>query len=108
MVDKSAFIVPLAVDKNWRKGRVYQNIVGVTNSDLENGSKYIEKLKYPPWDSRNDSKDDGKVMDVKIGYGKYSHKTYSEVKNDDPRYFEWCCENIPRFKAKVVQLGLDD
>lgn len=112
-VDKSAFIVPPAVTKEWKNEPSYQNILGITSDDLINGSNYIEKLKYPPWDSRNDLEiksvnNNSKPRDEKIGYGKHGSKTYQELKNDEPNYWNWMMENVPRFRLKVAQLGLSD
>jgi len=108
IIDKSTFIVPPSSTGEWRKARVYQNIVGVSNGDLISGSNYIEKLQYPPWDSRNDLKKGEKIKDEKIGYGKYSNDTYAEVKEKNPSYFTYMCENVPRFRLKAAQLGLED
>ena len=111
-IDKSTFVVPPPSTGEWRNARVYQNIVGITSEDLISGSNYIEKLKYAPWDSRNElenkNNNNSKPRDEKIGYGKHGSKTYQELKNDEPRYFLWMTENVPRFRLKAAQLGLID
>jgi len=98
-------IPPLAV-KGWRDNPVFKNIKKITSGDLEDGTGEIQRLKYPPWDGRNN--DDDKIPDEKIGYGKYADKKYGELKEENPRYFSWMTENVPRFRLKAARLGLVD
>jgi hypothetical protein len=89
----------------WRESPKWLAIRGITKPDLLNGTGQIEKLKYPPWDKRNTNQPT-EPLSCNIGYGKYHDKTYEWVKQNDFRYFSWCSENIPKFAAKVRQLGL--
>jgi hypothetical protein len=102
------FIAPPPITKDWRQGRVYRNIIGITTENMENGTGGIERLKYPPWDSRNDSKDDGKTKDENGGsqsnktpkvlsFGKYKGRTKDWVKENDINYYNWAAENIKNF-----------
>lgn len=91
--------------KAWRKNPKFQAIEGISKEDLFNGSAYIEKLKWPPWDKRNNSAQKEETS-LTIGYGKYAAKTFEWVKENDSRYFEWMLQNVPKFAAKVKQLGL--
>lgn len=91
----------------WRKNPKFLAIQGVTKQDLLEGSAYIEKLKWPPWDKRNDSKGAAQTNQTNlVGYGKYSQKSFEWVKENDYRYFEWMCENVDKFRVKAKQLGL--
>lgn len=90
----------------WRLNPKWLAIIGITKNDLENGSATVQKLKYPPWDRRNDA--GFKPKDEKIGFGKYSGKTFSELKNENPQYWGWAIENIARFRIKATELGLND
>jgi hypothetical protein len=99
-------VVPPVPVSGWQKSPHFLFIKGVTKDDLKNGTGIIEKLKYPPWDSRNNTAE--KVADERIGYGKYASMSYSEVSEKDPRYFTYMCESVPRFKLKAAQLGLID
>lgn len=101
-------VIPPAYVSGWQKSPHFLFIKGVTKDDLRNGTGIIEKLKYPPWDSRNNATAPAKVMDERIGYGKYANLSYKEVSEKDPRYFTYMCENVPRFKLKAAQLGLID
>ena len=92
--------------KNWRQAFKWREMIGITKADLQNGSARIEKLKYPPWDNRNGNPQAGSSGSDKIGYGKYAERSYEWVKENDLRYFEWCSTNIPKFGARVRQLGL--
>lgn len=91
----------------WRKNPKFLAINGITKEDLLSGSSYIEKLKWPPWDKRNDSKGASQANQTNlVGYGKYAAKTYEWVKENDPSYFSWMLSNVPKFAVKVKQLGL--
>lgn len=90
----------------WRRKEKWLQIVGITNEDLRNGSDYIEKLKYPPWDKRNDSNGAAETICQKVGFGKYANLTYEELQKQNPGYFSWACENINRFRVKAEQLNL--
>jgi hypothetical protein len=91
----------------WRKKEKWLQIIGITNDDLRNGSDYIEKLKYPPWDKRNNSIKEIPSRDgYLIGYGKYAQKTFEWVKENDSRYFEWMVSNVDKFRTKAKQLNL--
>jgi len=90
----------------WRKDPRWLNIKGVTKEDLINGSAYIEKLPYPPWDSRNNKGAQQVNQTNLVGFGKYSSKEVSWVRDNDSNYFNWMLENVPKFAAKVKQLGL--
>jgi hypothetical protein len=92
----------------WRKNPKFLAIQGVSKEDILNGSSYIEKLKYPPWDKRNDSPGSAANNNASstIGYGKYASKSYQWVKDNDERYFSWMLDNVPKFAAAVKKLGL--
>jgi hypothetical protein len=95
--------------KSWRERDKWLEMVGVSTDDLLNGSYYIEKLKYPPWDKRNNGKSDQDTeLNNKIGYGKYAQKSYEWVKKNDSRYFDWMCENINKFRIEAEKLQLID
>jgi len=90
----------------WLKSPKFLSIKGISKDDLVNGSSYVEKLKWPPWDKRNDVKGAPQISDDLVGFGKYSSKTIKWVKDNDKYYFSWALENVPRFTAKVKQSGL--
>jgi len=102
-------VVPPLATPDWQKNPVFLRIKGITKDDLKNGTGVVEKLKYPPWDSRNSAnKMVEKESGGSIGYGKYSHLSFKEVKEQDPRYFEYMIQNVPRFKTKAREFGLLD
>lgn len=88
--------------ENWRTNPKYLSINGITRADLMNGTGFIEKLKYPPWDKRNDKQ----ALDSKVGFGKYHDKEVKWVKDNDLHYFEWMISNVPKFAAKVRLLEI--
>ena len=94
-------------NKSWRKGWRWLEMIGISNDDLKNGSDRIEKLKYPPWDKRNDRNQKENQEEV-ISYGKNSGRSYQWIKSHDPNYFSWMLENNDRFRQKVTDLGLFD
>jgi hypothetical protein len=94
------------IKPNWRNGPKWLNVVGISKDDLLNGSSYIEKLKYPPWDKRNNKQANANT-DGKIGYGKYADKSYSWVKENDQSYWSWSINNNNRFRQKASELGLN-
>lgn len=93
--------------KSWRKGWKWLNIIGISNDDLKNGSNYIEKLKYPPWDKRNNENYKADPEE-KINYGKHSGKSYSWIKENDSNYYNWMMENNAKFRQKIKELNLED
>ena len=123
---QAKIIVPAAVNPNWRKARSWLAMKGITRKDLAEGSDIVEKLENPPWSAKNrvlnkesvgvgnkdkfskKSNSNSPKEESLIGFGKYSTRTYSQLKDDDPRYFEWASENIPRFRIKAAELGLID
>ncbi len=91
----------------WLKSPKFLSIKGISKDDLVNGSSYVEKLKWPPWDKRNDVKGAPVVNQTNlVGFGKYAAKTVEWVQDNDENYFNWASENVPKFAAKVKQLGL--
>jgi hypothetical protein len=82
----------------WRKSPKYLAIKKITRADLENGSDYIEKLDSPPWNKKSDS-NPGKL----VGFGKYKHLTYEELKEQQPGYYNWACSEIKGFKEKAMK-----
>lgn len=113
---QNKIIVPTAPNPEWRKARSWLAMKGITRKDLANGSSVVEKLEYPPWSnknkpsnvSNNKSEKSSGSGDTLIGFGKYSTKTYTQLKEDDPRYFEWMVGNVPRFREKAAELDLID
>lgn len=106
-LDEAAAEVEAEKKRAWRKKEKWLQIVGITNEDLKNGSDYIEKLKYPPWDKRNDGKSGSQPIQTNlVGFGKYSNLTYEELKTKNLGYFLWAVESVPRFRAKAKELGL--
>jgi len=90
----------------WRKDSRWLNIRGVTKEDLAKGSVYIEKLPYPPWDSRSNKGAQQVNQTNLVGFGKHAALTIQELKEKHTGYFEWACSNIPKFAAKVKLLNL--
>jgi hypothetical protein len=43
----------------------------------------------------------------KMGFGMYAHKTVRELLDEDPKYLQWCMENLGWFSARV-ELGLEE
>ena len=106
-LEEAAAEVEKEKKRAWRKKEKWLQIAGITNEDLLHGSDYIEKLKYPPWDKRNNEKKEDLSRDgYLIGYGKYAQKSFEWVKENDSYYFKWMCENVDKFKTKAKQLGL--
>lgn len=93
--------------KEWRKNPKWLAIKGISREDLLSGSSYIEKLTYPPWDKRNDSKGGTPVNQAdSVGYGKHAKKSFEWVKENDYGYFLWMCENVDKFRVRAKQLDL--
>ena len=88
--------------KEWREDARWKTIKGITKKELQEGSNRIEKLKYPPWDKRNEKQE----IDSKVGFGKYAEKTIDWVKEHDERYYLWMLTNVPKFAAKVKLLEI--
>jgi hypothetical protein len=42
-----------------------------------------------------------------MGFGMYAHKTVRELLDEDPKYLQWCMENLGWFSARV-ELGLEE
>jgi hypothetical protein len=92
--------------EKWRSDPRWKNIQGITKEELKRGSARIHKLNFPPWDKRSEGEKSGGSGGALVGFGKYSEKTVEWVKEHDFRYFSWLLENVPRFAAKVRELGL--
>jgi hypothetical protein len=83
----------------WRKSAKWLAIKGISTDDLRNGSDYIEKLKYPPWQTQPGEKPD--KSEQLVGFGKHAKLTYQELKDEQPGYFQWACSEIKGFKEKA-------
>ena len=93
--------------EKWRSDPRWRNIQGITKEELRTGSARIQKLNFPPWDKRSESEKSGDSGGALVGFGKYSDKQITWVKENDARYFDWMVCNVPRFAAKVRELGLN-
>ncbi len=68
--------------------------------DILNGSKEVEKLKDGVITKKSEiGGNSSKVTQNCFNFGKYRGKSYEEIKRDDPRYYEWCRENVKNFKG---------
>lgn len=104
LLEQAASEHELEQKRAWRKNPKFRAIVGISKEDLLNGSSYIEKLKWPPWDSRNNKKgtpQSNQTDLAKIGFGKHAQLTYKELKEKQPGYRQWAIENIRGFKEKA-------
>jgi hypothetical protein len=89
----------------WRKEPAWLALEGITRSDLANGTGRIEKLSFPPWDSRCRASSNEAANSL-VGFGKYASKEITWVKENDISYFLWMKENVPKFAVKVKLLKL--
>lgn len=105
-----------SVSGDWRKG------VAVTSDDLRDGSAIVERVTSEEWfkgagggsgstgrpagapqagPKREWQPPKGKVM----GFGKYATKLMVDVREDDPRYWQWCIDEVNGFRAKAGDLA---
>lgn len=84
---KNAIDIPKKIDPEWRKKSSWLNIKGISldnclnkTGEIEAGNTKISKLK-------------SKIFT----FGKYKGKLISEIENSDPKYVEWCEENVKNF-----------
>jgi hypothetical protein len=101
LLEQAASEHELEQKRAWRKNPKFLAIVGVSKEDIYNGSNYIEKLEYPPWDKRNDTKGAQPATSAKVGFGKHANLTYKELKEQQPGYWNWAIKEIKGFKEKA-------
>ena len=75
----------------------------VTFRDMNEGTGLMERVEEPLGSTSSRGAPGGKsgVMT----FGKYRGKSFSEVKEQDPNYWDWVIENIGGFRAKVIKAG---
>lgn len=99
----------------WRKGPT------ITMDDLINGTGLVERVTSEEWlktsagtagaahagarpvPRKEWTPPKGKTM----GFGKYKDRLMADIREEDPRYFRWCVENVGGFKEKAGELADD-
>lgn len=94
-VVKSASGLAAKIDESWRKGDK------ITFNDLKFGRGNVERIKSLCDDSSSSS---NKM--IIMGFGKYSQRPMSWVKENDESYWEWAMENLDFFPGKAAKAGL--
>lgn len=89
---KESFLEKMRKNRKWNEIRQIslENCVNKTGQ-IEAGIP-IERSKNP----QNTKLSQGKI--TIMGFGKYKEKTREWVQQNDPSYWQWCCENIKNFK----------
>lgn len=100
-----------SVSGEWRKGPI------ITSDDLRNGTGAIERVTSEEWFETAGSatarpagprKDWQPPKGKTMGFGKYKDRLMVDVREDDSRYWQWCLDEIPSFRAKAGDLADGD
>jgi hypothetical protein len=83
------------INNSWRNGPK------ISAGDLKFGRGNVEKIKGLCDDSSSSSN-----KAVTMGFGKYSQRPMSWVKDNDESYWEWAMENLDFFPGKAAKAGL--
>ena len=96
----SAFAEALEEGLNpaWKKGP------GISRENLIKGTGPVEHISHE--EAMMTTRSSGKPKkesgpNALMGFGKYSGRTIGWVEENDPRYFDWVCENVKGFEDRV-------
>lgn len=86
-------------------------------SKLKDFAPKEEKIKYGPWSKEqkisaadiknktgwiaNETQSQEDYGAAKVGFGKFKDLTLRELREEQPNYFNWANDNVPRFAAMV-------
>jgi len=97
-------IIPRKID--YKTNPFWLKAIPITLGECKNGSKYVEKITADEFFGRKKMVASSPAFspvpkkDVKFfKFGKYRGQSYREVEIQDPRYMEWCRENIKNFNG---------
>lgn len=76
------------ISQNWRKGPK------ITLKDMKNGTGFVQKISHA---EALGLKESAKSDEIVFDFGKYRGRLVSEIKQQDPSYYAWVMENVPRF-----------
>lgn len=98
---------PIEDPQAWRKNKKWIEIRGISREECFNGIGQMERIKSILSNSSVDvRKAHGPAKDAPLGYGKYANKTMKEIKEDDPKYYSWMLENVPKFAVLAKKLNV--
>jgi len=109
---------PQLIDqRNWSATGVWRDGAAISLDNLLQGTGPIERITSQEWfrsggqqaaAASQSCKEWKPPQGTKMGFGKYREKLMADVREDDPRYFRWCCDEIHGFKEKAKKAGLMD
>lgn len=71
----------------------------ITGEDPDQ-NKSPDEVKYSK--EKNNKKEEINIIDInaKVGFGKYKEKTWIEIYNENPKYFDWLIDNAKTEEGK--------
>lgn len=101
---------------NWTATGAWREGIAITLDDLKSGSDLIERVTSEEWFKSTQGtaakpaprKDWKTPVGRTMGFGKHKDRLMADVQEEDPRYWQWCLDEIPSFRAKVAAAGLLD
>ena len=90
----------------------------ITKENLKNGTGSIELLDRPEWVKIPNQQVGGKTQGFSkpaqntqnvgvMAFGKHRGKLFVDILEEDPRYLSWAAQEIPNFREKLVEAGIN-
>ena len=97
-----------AVPKADRKSREWLKGNRITLEDLKTGRGAVERVTPEVWFSKSSMKSAAGAAKgpLRVNFGKYKGKLATEVRSQDPHYWNWAIDNVDWFAKQAEEAGL--